>query len=91
MQYPSRGGRKGILSHCSQCGSLLVPNEHPSELWAGLSVVVFLGAFATTFNYVEREYAVYIGLAIIFAYGAGLAWFYNVYLKQWKRWKRFKE
>lgn len=91
VKIKERGGRVPRSAPCPECKSLLTINHNPSEIWAGVSFAIFFAAFASTFNYVERKYAVYIGSVLIFSFGIGMAWFYKVYLRHWNRWKLFEE
>jgi hypothetical protein len=89
VKYPRHSEYKVILAHCLKCNSALVPKDHPSELWAGLSLFIFLSAFVSAFLSLDRKPAVLTGLLLLVLYGLGMARFYSSCLKKEKRWKLF--
>ena len=89
IEYPRHSGYKLILAHCVKCNSPLVPKDNPSELWAGLSLFIFLSALVWVFLSLDRKPAVLTGLLLLLLYGLGMARFYGSHLKNEKRWKLF--
>jgi hypothetical protein len=89
VKYPRHSEYKVILAHCLKCNSPLVPKDHPSELWAGLLLFIFLSAFVSAFLSLDRKPAVLTGLLLLVLYGLGMARFYSSCLKREKRWKLF--